>query len=461
MRLAYRIAPSYSTLFFYLFTDVFQIAGLDFFRERRRIVEIVRNFLGMAILLLIAFAISDNRRAIKLRTVISALLTQITIGALVLFLPAGKQLLTSIANGVNHVIAYGNHGISFLFGGLVDAKMFSLFGSVGFVFALRVLPMIIFVTALISALCYLGIMRWIVLVLGTLLHRLLGVSKIESFSAVTTIFLGQSEMPAVVKPFTKQMSGSELFAVMSSGMATVAGSVLAGYAGLGVKMEYLIAASFMAVPGGLLLAKIVCPSIAPSKVQFDNVAFDEKRPANVIEAAASGAVIGLKIAVNVGAMLIAFIGLIALLNGVVGGLAGWFGHPGLTLEAILGHMFAPLAYLIGVPWENAALAGNFIGQKMILNEFVAYVGLAPYLRDAAAVQAAGLPLLDAKTIAIVSFALCGFANFSSIAILTGGFSAVAPERRSEVARYGLRVVVAATLSNLMSATIAGMFLTIH
>ncbi|MEO6918312.1 MAG: NupC/NupG family nucleoside CNT transporter [Collimonas sp.] len=424
-------------------------------------MEIARNFLGMAVLLLIAFTISNNRRAIKLRTVVSALLAQIAIGALVLFVPAGKQFLTNIANAVNHVIEYGNHGISFLFGGLVDAKMFSLFGNVGFVFALRVLPMIIFVTALISVLYYLGIMRWIVTLLGMLFHKLLGVSKIESFSAVTTIFLGQSEMPAVVKPFTKQMSGPELFAVMSSGMAAVAGSVLAGYAGLGVKMEYLIAASFMAVPGGLLFAKIVCPSTAPSQVQIDNIGFDEERPANVIEAAASGAAIGLKIAVNVGAMLIAFIGLIALLNGMVGGVAGWFGHPDLTLEAILGRAFAPLAYLIGIPWEHAALAGNFIGQKMILNEFVAYVGFAPYLQDAAAVKAAGLLPLDAKTIAIVSFALCGFANFSSIAILTGGFSAVAPERRSEVARYGLRVVIAATLSNLMSATIAGLFLSLH
>lgn len=424
-------------------------------------MEIVRNFFGMAVLLLIAYAISNNRRAIRPRIIVSALLVQIAIGALVLFVPAGKQLLGNIAGAVNHVIEYGNHGISFLFGGLVEAKMFSLFGNVGFVFALRVLPMIIFVTALISVLYYLGVMRWVVTLLGMLFHKLLGVSKIESFSAVTTIFLGQSEMPAVVKPFAKQMSGPELFAVMSSGMAAVAGSVLAGYAGLGVKMEYLIAASFMAVPGGLLFAKIICPSIAPSEVQIDNVGFDEKRPANVIEAAASGATIGLKIAVNVGAMLIAFIGLIALLNGMVGGVAGWFGHPGLTLEAMLGCVFAPLAYLIGVPWENATLAGNFIGQKMILNEFVAYVGFAPYLQDAVAVKAAGLSPLDAKTIAIVSFALCGFANFSSIAILTGGFSAVAPERRSEVARYGLRVVIAATLSNLMSATIAGLFLSLH
>jgi len=245
--------------------------------------------------------------------------------------------------------------------------------------------------------------------------------------------------------------------VMASGMASVAGSVLAGYAGLGVKMEYLLAASFMAIPGGLLFAKIIFPTTEKSRIVLDTLSFDEKRSANIIEAAASGAAIGLKIAINVGAMLIAFIGLIALLNAAVSGI-GLFGHPLITLQSILGHLFAPLAWLLGVPWRDAALAGNFIGEKMILNEFVAYVDLSPYLQSAKSVAAAGLQVLDPKTLAIVSFALCGFANFSSIAILAGGFSAVAPERRSEVARYGLRVVAAATLSNLMSAAIAGMFL---
>ncbi|MBV8634035.1 MAG: NupC/NupG family nucleoside CNT transporter [Burkholderiaceae bacterium] len=423
-------------------------------------MEIARSLFGMAILLLAAFAISNNRGAVKLSMAARALAAQIAIGALILFIPAGKQALAAIAQTVNRVLDYGNHGIAFMFGGLTDSKMFELFGNGGFVFAVRVLPMIIFMTALISVLYYLGIMRWIVTVLGTLFHKLLGVSKIESFSAVTTIFLGQSEMPAAVKPFIKDMRGPEIFAIMASGMSSVAGSVLAGYAGLGVRMEYLIAASFMAVPGGLLFAKIICPSTEASRVQVAGAGFDEKRAANVIEAAASGASVGLRIAVNVGAMLIAFIGLIALLNGLVGGIAGWFGYNGVTLETMLGHVFAPLAYLIGVPWNDAPLAGNFIGQKLILNEFVAYGGLAPYLHDAATVQAAGLAVLDGRTIAIVSFALCGFANLASIAVLTGGFSVVAPERRSEVARYGLRALAAATLSNLMSAAIAGIFLSL-
>ncbi|MFP3276696.1 MAG: nucleoside transporter C-terminal domain-containing protein, partial [Paraburkholderia sp.] len=292
-------------------------------------------------------------------------------------------------------------------------------------------------------------------------EKLLGVTRVEACSAVATIFLGQSEMPAFVKPFVRQMTAAELFAVMSSGMASVAGSVLAGYAGLGVNLEYLLAASFMAIPGGLLFAKVIFPTTEPSRVVLEGLTFDEKRSANVIEAAAAGAAVGLRIAINVGAMLIAFIGLIALLNSTVSGVAGMFGHPQITLQSLLGWAFAPLAWLIGVPWHDAPLAGNFIGEKLILNEFVAYVDLSPYLKGAQSVAAAGLQVLDPKTLAIVSFALCGFANFSSIAILTGGFSAVAVERRAEVARYGLRVVAAATLSNLMSAAIAGIFLTFH
>lgn len=417
--------------------------------------------LGVAVLLLLAIAVSNNRRAVRPRVVFSALAAQFAIGALVLFVPVGRNILAGAARAVDRVLEYGNEGIAFIFGGLVDKKMFDVFGNQGFVFGLRVLPMIIFVTALISVLYHVGVMRWIVTGLGILFQKLLGVSRIESFSAVTTIFLGQSEMPAVVKPFVRQMTGAELFAVMSSGMASVAGSILAAYAGLGVKMEYLLSASFMAVPGGLLFAKIICPTTETSRVEIGHVQFDETKAANVIEAAASGAATGLKIAVNVGAMLIAFIGLIALLNGLVGGLAGYFGHPEMNLEYFLGHAFSPLAWVIGVPWDRANIAGNVLGQKLILNEVVAYSTLSPYLKDAAAVSAAGLTVLDPRTQAILSFALCGFANFSSIAILTGGFGVVAPERRSEVARYGLRVVAAGTLSNLMSATIAGIFLSLR
>ena len=420
--------------------------------------DLVRSLLGVAILVLIGFVLSYNRRAINWRTVLAALAAQVAIGAFVLFTPIGKDILGAIAGGVTHVIEFGNKGTEFLFGGLVSPKMFELFGGTGFVFAFRVLPTIIYVTALIAVLYYLGIMRWIITILGMIFQKLLGVSKIESFCAVTTIFLGQNEMGAAAKPFIAQLKKQELFAIMTSGMASVAGAALAGYAGLGVKIEYLIAASFMAIPGGLLFAKLLYPSTEESQVRFDKFEFEEKRPANVIEAAAGGAALGLKIAVNVGAMLLAFIGLIALLNGAVGGIAGWMGFQGVNMETLLGKAFGPLAYMLGVSAENSTFAGNLIGQKLILNEFVAYVGLAPYLQPDAKVIAAGLTVLDARTQAILSFALCGFANFTSIAILAGAFSTIAPHLRGDVARFGLRVVAAATLSNLMSATIAGIFL---
>ncbi|NIE84000.1 NupC/NupG family nucleoside CNT transporter [Burkholderia sp. A1] len=424
-------------------------------------MDILRSLLGMACLLAIAYLLSNNRRGVSLRTLLAALATQLVLGALVLFVPTGRAALAMAANGVNQVLEMGNHGIAFVFGGLVGNKMFELFGDGGFVFGLRVLPMIIFVTSLIAVLYYIGVMKWIVRIFGALLSKLLGVSRIEGCSAVATIFLGQSEMPALVKPFVRQMTSAEIFTVMASGMASIAGSVLVGYAGLGVKMEYLLAASVMAVPGGLLFGKLLYPTDEPSRVVIEGLDFDEKRAANVIEAAASGASVGMRIAMNVGAMLIAFVGLIALMNAIVSGIATLVGFPHLTLLGILGVVFAPLAWLIGVPWHDAALAGNFIGEKLIFNEFVAYGDLSPYLKDSTKVMAAGLQVLDPKTIAIVSFALCGFANFSSIAILAGGFSAVAPERRSEVARHGLRALTAATLSNLMSAAIAGLFFSLH
>jgi concentrative nucleoside transporter, CNT family len=414
-------------------------------------MNLLHGLLGLGALMLIAIALSENRRAIRARVALSALGLQVAIGALVLFVPWGRAALAAAASAVNQVISYGNKGMEFMFGGLVGPAMHDLFGDTAFVFAFRVLPAIIYVSALIAILYHLGVMRWIVMALGVVFQKLIGVSKIESFSAVTTIFLGQSEMPVALRPFAMQLRGPELFAIMSSGMAAVAGSTLAGYAGLGVPVEYLLAASFMAIPGGLLFAKLICPSTEPSTVEFDHLQFDEHPAANVIEATAAGAALGLRVAVNVGAMLIAFIGVIALLNGIVSGIMGWLGFPELNLETLIGHAFAPLAWLIGVPWEQAGIAGNLIGQKLILNEFVGYASFAPYLKDPNAV-------LDAKTIVIVSFALCGFANFSSIGILAGGFGAVAPGLRAQVARYGLRVVAAGSLSNLASATIAGTML---
>jgi CNT family concentrative nucleoside transporter len=420
--------------------------------------DVVRSLVGIALLIFIGWLFSMGRGRVQWRVVLSALALQMAIGAVVLFSSTGNTVLLGIAATVTHALEFGAKGTEFMFGGLVSPDVFKP-GGLGFIFAFRVLPTIIYVTALIAVLYHLGIMRWIITILGTALQKLLGVSKIESFCAVTTIFLGQNEMGAAIKPFVAQLKGPTIFVIMTSGMASVAGAALAGYAGLGVKMEYLIAASFMAIPGGLLFGKLLCPSSEQENINFDNIQFEEKKPENVIEAAASGAALGFQIACAVGAMLIAFIGLIALLNGMIGGAANWMGYPGVNLETLLGKAFAPLAYMLGVSWENAAFAGNLIGQKLILNEFVAYVGLAPYLQEPAKVAAAGLTVIDPRTLAILSFALCGFANISSIAILAGAFSSIAPHLRATVAQYGLRVVVAATLSNLMSATIAGIFLT--
>jgi CNT family concentrative nucleoside transporter len=417
----------------------------------------MRAAAALIVLILIAVLLSEDRRAIRPRVVLAALATQVAIGALVLFVPWGRMALAAAADGVKWVIDYGAKGSAFVFGPLVGERMQGVFGD-GFVFAFQVLPTIIYVTALIAVLYHVGVMRWVITVLGWIFHKLIGVTPLESFSAVSTIFVGQSEMPAVLKPFASHLRGPTLFAVMTSGMAAVAGSTLAGYVGLGVPLTYLLAASIMAVPGGLLFAKLICPGGESGELQLTHLSFEEQPAANVIEAAAQGAGVGLRVALNVGAMLIAFIGLIALLDALVGTIAAALSHPGVTLQTLLGWLFAPLAFLLGVPWQDTGVAGSLIAQKLILNEFVGYASLAPYLGKPAALAAAHLPQLTGKTIVIVSFALCGFANLSSIAILAGGFGAVAPELRAPVARHGLRVVAAASLSNFASAAIAGCML---
>ncbi|WP_435928997.1 NupC/NupG family nucleoside CNT transporter [Dryocola sp. BD613] len=423
-------------------------------------MQILMGLVGMIVLLLIAVLLSSNRKAINLRTVLGAWLIQVGIGALILYVPVGRKVLLAMSEGVANVIAYGNAGISFLFGGLVSDKMFEVFGGGGFVFALRVLPIIVFFSSLIAVLYYLGIMQLVIRILGGGLRKVLKTSRTESLSATANIFVGQTEAPLVVRPYIATMTRSELFAVMCGGLASVAGSVLAGYAQMGVPLEYLIAASFMAAPGGLLFAKLILPEteVPNDAPELESMKNDPDRPANVLDAAASGAASGMQLALNVGAMLLAFVALIALLNGMLSGIGGWFNYPQLSMELILGWVFSPLAWIIGVPWSEANVAGSFIGQKLIINEFVAYLNFGEYLKDDATVAAAGLQVLSDHTKAIISFALCGFANLSSIAILIGGLGSMAPGRRHDIAQLGLKAVAAGTLSNLMSATIAGVFL---
>ena len=408
------------------------------------------SLLGIVVLLGIAYLLSNNRKAINFRTVFGALAIQVSLGAFILYVPIGRDALLAVANGVSKVISYGNEGIKFLFGALAGDKVFEVFGGEGFIFAVRVLPVIVFFSALISLLYYIGIMQWVIKIIGGALQRMLGTSQAESMSAAANIFVGQTEAPLIVKPYISKMTESELFAIMCGGLASIAGSVMAGYAGMGVPLTYLIAASFMAAPAGLLFAKILYPQTETFNDDIEKV--EMEKPANVLDAAAAGASSGMQLALNVGAMLIAFVALIALINGMLGGIGGWVGMPDLSLGMIFGWVFRPLAWILGVPWGEAGVAGQMIGTKLAINEFVGYKEFAPYLTPDAPMQLAD------KTKAIITFALCGFANFSSIAILIGGLGGLAPNRRGDIARLGLKAVIAGSLANLLSATIAGLFI---
>ena len=413
-------------------------------------MQILIGLIGIISLIAIAVIFSSNRKAINYRTVVGAFLLQLLIPAVVIFTPWGSAFLQGVSGAVQSVINSANAGVSFLFGGLVSGKMFEVFGGGGFVFAFKVLPIIIFFASFMAVLYYLGIMQFIIKIFGGALQKLLGTSRTESMSAAANVFVGQTEAPLVVKPYIKSMTRSELFAVMCGGLASVAGSVLVGYASLGVSLDYLIAASFMAAPGGLLMAKLMEPETETPKTELSAEDLtdeeNEEKPVNVIDAAASGASSGLKLALNVGAMLIAFIALIALINSILGSAGSFVGIEGLTLEGILGYLFAPIAFLIGIPWSEAVSVGSLLGQKLVVNEFVAYI------------QFTGIrETLSEHSQAIVTVALCGFANLSSMAILLGGLGVLAPSRRPDIARLGLKAVAAGTLSNFMSATLVGIF----
>lgn len=402
------------------------------------------SILGIFVLLGIAYLLSNNRKAIRVRTVFGALVIQIAIGAFILYVPIGRDALLGMSNAVSKVIAYANEGISFVFGRLASGE------SVGFIFAIKVLPVIVFFSALISLLYYIGVMQWVIKLIGGGLQKVLGTSKAESMSAAANIFVGQTEAPLVVKPYISKMTESELFAIMCGGLASISGSVLAGYAGLGVPLTYLIAASFMAAPAGLLFAKMLYPQTEEFNDEIEEVELD--KPANALEAIASGAGAGMSMALNIGAMLVAFIALIALVNGMLGGIGELFNRPDLSLGMILGWIFKPLAWVMGVPWSDAEVAGHMIGIKLTVNEFVGYSEFSTYL-------GANPPMgLTDKTKAIITFALCGFANFGSIAVLIGGVGGMAPNRRGDIARLGIRAVIAGSLANLLSATIAGFFI---
>ncbi|GAA8185159.1 NupC/NupG family nucleoside CNT transporter [Helicobacter pylori] len=406
------------------------------------------SVVGMAVLFLIAWVFSSNKRAINYRTIISAFVIQVALGALALYVPLGREMLQGLASGIQSVIGYGYEGVRFLFGNLApNAKGDQGIG--GFIFAINVLAIIIFFASLISLLYYLKIMPLVINLIGGALQKCLGTSKAESMSAAANIFVAHTEAPLVIKPYLKSMSDSEIFAVMCVGMASVAGPVLAGYASMGIPLPYLIAASFMSAPGGLLFAKIIYPQNEAISSHADVSA---EKHVNAIEAIANGASTGLNLALHVGAMLLAFVGMLALINGLLGVLGGVLGMEHLSLGLILGTLLKPLAFMLGIPWSQAGIAGEIIGIKIALNEFVGYMQFLPYLGD-------NPPLvLSEKTKAIITFALCGFANLSSVAMLIGGLGSLVPKKKDLIVRLALKAVLVGTLSNFMSATIAGLFI---
>ncbi|WP_298690142.1 NupC/NupG family nucleoside CNT transporter [uncultured Sphingomonas sp.] len=409
-------------------------------------IKILTGLAGIAVILLIAFLCSSDRRAIRLRVTGAAFALQAGIAVLVLYVPAGRAILQWMSGGVADLLGYASAGTQFLFGRLATDPL-------GQMFAIQALPVIIFFAALVSILYHVGIMQLVVRWLGGGIERVIGVSRVESLCAAANIFVGQSESPLVIRPYLAGLTPPQLFAVMTSGMAGVAGTILAAYASMGIRIDYLLAASFMSAPGGLLMAKIIMPDpvTLPALDEIDAIAVAEaphgdEAPANIIMAAAQGAQTGVRLAVAVGAMVLAFVALVALANGLLTGVGHWFGIDGLTFQRLLGYVFAPLMYLLNVPWHEAGIAGGLFGEKIVLNEFVAYIALG---KDTT---------LSAHTVAVVTFALCGFANFSSIAIQMAVTGSLAPNQRPTIARLGLRALLAASLANLMSAAFAGLLL---
>jgi len=420
------------------------------------------GLLGMAVLIAIATVFSSNRRAIDWRLVGTGLALQIGFALLLLKVPGGHQAFEALARGFVRLLGFVSVGSDFLFGSFVD------YSKHGFTVALGVLPTIVFFASLTSVLYHLGIMQQVIKGMAWMIMRVMKLSGAETLSATANIFVGQTEAPLVVRPYLNRMTTSELFAVMVGGMATIAGGVMAAYIGMlggddpaarEFYATHLLTASLMAAPAALVIAKILQPEVGEPLTRGSVKMDVEKTSANVIDAAANGAAEGLKLALNIGAMLLAFVALIALLNAPLGWLGGlpigdgsinaWLSEISgremvLSLQTLLGFVLAPIAWIIGVPWSDAITVGGLIGQKVVINEFVSYADLSQQI-----------DVLTPKGTLIATYALCGFANFSSIAIQIGGLGGMAPERREDIARLGLRAVLAGTIATLMTANIAG------
>ena len=405
---------------------------------------------GIVVILAIAVLFSSNRRWIRLRVVGAAFALQAALAVLVLGTPWGRDVIGAMSAGVSNLLGYAQAGIDFVFGPLASPEIG------GHSFALAALPVIIFFASLISILYYLGIMQLIIKWLGGAIQLVTGITKVESLGSAANIFVGQSESPLTIKPYLANLTPSQLFCIMSVGMAGVAGTILLAYAQMfgdqrDIFLPYLLAASFMSAPGGILMAKIIMPDDPAARGMepepIDEGEHGEERPANVIMAAAVGAQTGVKLAVAVGAMVLAFVALVALANGILGGIGHLFGFDGLSFQWILGKIFQPVMFMLNVPWSEAGTAGGLFGTKVVLNEFVAFIDLSN-IRST----------LSPITVAITTFMLCGFANFSSIAIQMAVTGGLAPNQRPMIARLGLKALLAGSLSNLMSAALAGLIL---
>ncbi len=404
-------------------------------------MERLISFIGLLTMVAIAYLLSSDRKKINWKTVISGVALQVGLGLIILKTSYGQQAFEGARTIFTGILNYTNEGSKFIFGSLSD------FSKVGFVFFTMVLPTILFMSALMSVLYHLGIMQWVIKIVAKIMVKLMGTSGAESLSAAANIFAGQTEAPLVVKPFISKMTKSELMALMTGGMATVAGGVLAAYVGFGINAAHLLAASVMSAPAALVVAKLLVPESEESLTSGTVSLNVEKQTANLVDAAASGASDGLKLAMNVGAMLLAFIALIAMVNGFLGWIGNFAGYPQLSMELILGYLFAPVAWIMGVEWADCTIVGALLGKKMILNEFVAYLDLKDQMAN-----------LSERSINIATYALCGFANFSSIAIQVGGIGVLAPDRRKDLALLGVKSMIGGTLACFMTASIAGMFL---
>lgn len=420
--------------------------------------SILFGLFGLVVLLGIAWLFSNNKSRVDWKLVATGVTLQIAFAALVLLVPGGKDVFDALGQGFVKVLSFVGAGSNFIFGSLMDTSKF------GFIFAFQVLPTIIFFAALMSVLYHLGVMQAVVRAMAWAITKVMRVSGAETTSVCASVFIGQTEAPLTVRPYIGRMTESELITMMIGGMAHIAGGVLAAYVGMlgggdeaqqAFYAKHLLAASIMAAPATLVIAKILIPETGEPLTRGTVKMEVEKTTSNIIDAAAAGAGDGLRLALNIGAMLLAFIALIALLNwpltwiGEVTGLQQMLGKP-TDLAALLGYLLAPIAWVIGVPWQDATTVGSLIGQKVVLNEFVAYLQLADIVNG----KAAGVVLTDQGKL-IATYALCGFANFSSIAIQIGGIGGLAPERRADLARFGLRAVLGGSIATLMTATIAG------